>query len=168
MQLFTIEQAFQMLAEANDLYSKLAKVLFDVSFKEIFANFGVIFSSLTQGDLKTFIMATITLLGLIIFVYRLARKKLLTFINYLSDGFQLKCISLIGIGKLCRNSIKTAAQRTVPGFTKPAVKAAPAKAAAAKPAAKKVAAKPAAAKKAVAAKKPAVKKAAKQFFFKII
>ena len=87
MQLFTIEQVFQTLIEINVLCNKLVNVLFDVSFKEIFANFGVIFSSLIQGDLKTLIVAAITLLGLIIFVYRLARKKLLTFINFLSDGF---------------------------------------------------------------------------------
>lgn len=75
MQLFTTEQVFQMLIETNNLYGKLVKVLFDTSFKEIFANFGNVFSSLVQGDWKTLIVSAITLIGLIILVYRLARKK---------------------------------------------------------------------------------------------
>ena len=87
MQIITIDQVFQMLAEANGLCSKLVKVLFDISFNEIFANIGVVISSLSQGDLNTFMVTAITLIGLIIFVYRLARKKLLTFINFLSDEF---------------------------------------------------------------------------------
>lgn len=75
MQLFTTEQIFQVIIDANNLYSKLAKVIFDTSIKEIFTNFGNVFYSLMQGDWKTFIVSAVILIGLIVFVYRLVRKK---------------------------------------------------------------------------------------------
>ena len=64
-----------MLVEANNLYRKLTKVLFDTSIKEIFANLGNVFNSLAQGDLKTFLVSSFILIGLVVFIYRLARKK---------------------------------------------------------------------------------------------
>lgn len=85
MQLFTTEQVFQILVKTNRLYSQLVRVIFETAFKEIFANFGNVFYSLMQGDWKTFLASALILIGLIVFIYRLACKKAFMAIRSIFD-----------------------------------------------------------------------------------
>lgn len=75
MQIFTLEQVLQTYIQAQDLVNKLVGVLLAASFREIFNNLGIAFSSLTHGDWNTLAVSIFILFGMIVFVYRLARKK---------------------------------------------------------------------------------------------
>lgn len=83
MQIFSVDQIIQMVVATMDINSKLFGALLNAVGENIITNFSHFWVSLMSGDLKSVLVFGFMLLSIIIFGYRIVRKKLFSSISYL-------------------------------------------------------------------------------------